>query len=199
MRFASTSARRFALGAPRALSIAPNGDLYVAATDIVRLRPNGLVSWVAGGRNSSPSGGGLIESEFNNSTGLAVGGRGNVIVVNPMSFGVAEIEMSGGLVDLGRRFGFGVPEQAAATTVPNGDVVVAGLNGLFKITASGRVLTIGTQPRLGRGIGFVPFGVAASSSGVIYEDTNPVPQWTYQSAIVSITRGGKATTLWSSS
>jgi hypothetical protein len=61
------------------------------------------------------------------------------------------------------------------------------------------VVTIGTQPRLGRGIGFVPFGVAASSSGVIYEDTNPIPQWTYQSAIVSVTRGAKARLLWLSS
>ena len=199
LRFAPTPARRFALGSPRALSVAPNGDLYVAATDIVRLGPDGLVSWVAGGKNASTPENGLIESQFNNSTGVAVDGRGNVFVVNPISFGVAEIATSGRLVDFGRNFGFGVPDQAAITTTPNGDVVVAGLNGLFKITPSGRVVTIGTQPRLGGGIGFVPFGVAASSSGVIYEDTNPIPQWTYQSAIVSVTRGAEARLLWLSS
>jgi hypothetical protein len=199
LRFAPTPARRFALGSPRALSVAPNGDLYVAATDIVRLGPDGLVSWVAGGKNTSPPGYGLIESEFGNSTGVAVDGRGNVFVVNPISFGVAEIATSGALVNFGRNFGFGVPDQAAITTTPDGDVVVAGLNGLFKITPSGRVVTIGTQPRLGRGIGFVPFGVAANNSGVIYEDTNPIPQWTYQSAIVSVTRGARARLLWLSS
>ena len=119
-------------------------------------------------------------------------------MVNPISFGVAEITTSGALVNLGRSFGFGVPDRAAVTTTPNGEVVVAGLNGLFEITPSGRVLTIRAQPRLGGGIGFVPFGVAASSSGVIYEDTNPLPQWTHRSAIVSITHGAKARVLWSS-
>ena len=197
--FAPTPARRFALGSPRALSVAPNGDLYVAATDIIRLGPGGLVTWVAGGKVAgSPPGSGLIESEFGNSTGVAVDGRGNVFVVNPISFGVAEITTSGALVNLGRSFGFGVPDRAAVTTTPNGEVVVAGLNGLFEITPSGRVLTIRAQPRLGGGIGFVPFGVAASSSGVIYEDTNPLPQWTHRSAIVSITHGAKARVFWSS-
>jgi sugar lactone lactonase YvrE len=199
LRFAPTPARRFALGSPRALSVAPDGDLYVAATDIVRLGPDGLVSWVAGGKNTPPPGYGPFESEFGNSTGVVVDGRGNVFVVNPTSFGVAEIATSGALVNFGRNVGFGVPDQAAITTTPNGEVVIAGLNGLFKITPSGRVLTIGTPPRLGRGIGFVPFGVAVSGSGVVYEDTNPMPQWTYRSAIVSVTRGAKGGVLWSSS
>jgi hypothetical protein len=198
-RFAPTPARRFALGSPRALSVAPNGDLYVATTDMVRLGPDGLVSWVAGGKNPSPPGSGLIESEFSNSTGVAVDGRGNVFVVNPISFGVAEITTGDALESFGRSFGFGVPDQAAVTTTRNGEVVVAGLNGLFEITQSGRVLTIRAQPRLGVGIGFVPFGVAASGSGVIYEDTNPIPQWTYRSAILSVARGARARVLWLSS
>jgi DNA-binding beta-propeller fold protein YncE len=47
--FSPTAAHSFTLGAPQGLALAPNGDLVVAASAVVRLSPDGMVSWVAGG------------------------------------------------------------------------------------------------------------------------------------------------------
>ncbi|HTW97596.1 MAG TPA: hypothetical protein VMD59_02405 [Acidimicrobiales bacterium] len=198
--FSPTAARSFALGPPQGLALALNGDLVVAASAVVRLSPNGIVSWVAGGTHSWSDRASVIgEPEFDASSGVAVDSEGDVFVVNPFSFGVAEVRARGIVVPLGRSFGFGEPDQAAITNGPHGSVLLAGLSGLFGFSDTGASRRLPAELRVKGSFGFVPEGVALASTGTIYVDTDPDPQWTNSAALLAVSPAGAVHLLWSRS
>ena len=55
----TTPAFEASFGAPSGLAIGPNGDLYIAAGNVLRLTPGGLIEWVAGRRGAFACGFGI--------------------------------------------------------------------------------------------------------------------------------------------
>lgn len=196
--FAPTSGPSLALGSPTGVAWF-DGRLYVAASYIVELSRR-IASWIAGGKLLAAPGGQLLESQFDGSSGIAVNGARDLFVVNPTSFGLAEIEADGKSVELGRSVGFGAPDKAVISTGSDGTVFVAGLNGLYRVEGSETPVRIAVHlvSALGSGsMGFVPYGIGVANNNEIYLSTNPTPQWTSEAAIVAVLNEKSVHALWS--
>jgi sugar lactone lactonase YvrE len=217
-----TVARDASLGEVGGLAIGPDGDLYIAAANVVRLTPQHAIDWVAGGSEPIPCGNVYCnpagEADFDQPDQLAFDRAGDLLV-SGSSYGLFEIAADGRLEYLGQARGDGAPEALAAA--PDGTVVEAGRDGLERLPANGMnpppnaaqgtVLApgesiagdldraLGRSRRLGRGNVFIGGdGVAVGPNGVIYADTNVGNTFTSVSALVEVAPSGVVRALWKS-
>jgi hypothetical protein len=221
----TTPALDAAFGAPSGLAIGPDGDLYIAARNVVRLTPSGLIEWVAGKRGAFGCGFGIYcnpagEADFTDPDQLAFDGAGDLFVSDGNGFGLYEIAANGRRAYLGQFRGDG--DAGALAEAPDGSVVEAGRLGLARLPANGRIklprttaqmprapgedirgnldLALGPNKGLvgGSNIFIAGDGVAVGPNGAVYADTNTGNTVTSVSALVEVERGGSVLTLWRS-
>lgn len=212
-----TPAREASFGAPSGLAVGPNGDLYIAAGNVVRLTPNGLIEWVAG--NRGPLACGSIycnpasEADFTAPDQLAFDGAGDLFVAVDNGPSLYEIAASGRLTYVGQFRASGGGRAGALAEAPDGTVVEAGQVGLARLPANGKIKLPKTQPQalalgepipgslnhaLGANNEFTAGdGVAAGPNDAVYADTND-RYFSSVSALVEVGPGGKVLTLWKS-
>jgi DNA-binding beta-propeller fold protein YncE len=222
----TTPALDASFGAPSGLAIGRNGDLYIAAGNVVRLTPNGLIEWVAGKHGAFACGFGIYcnpagEADFTYPGQLAFDGAGDLFVAVDNGPSLYEIAASGRLAYLGQFRANGGGRAGALAEAPDGTVVEAGTLGLARLPANGRIKLPKAQPQLPRAPGeaitgnldhalgrnkelvggynvFIGGdGVAAGPGGAVYADTN-TGIVTSVSALVEVKPGGKVLTLWRS-
>jgi len=221
----TTPALDASFGAPSGLATGPNGDLYIAADNVVRLTPNGLIEWVAGTRGAFACANGIYcnpagEADFTEPDQLAFDGAGDLFVSDGNGFGLYEIAANGRLAYLGQFRGDG--DAGALAEAPDGAVVEAGRFGLARLPATGRIklpkapaqmprapgedipgnldLSLGNNKQLlgGSNIFIAGDGVAVGPNGAVYADTNTGNTFTSVSALVEVEPGGRVLTLWRS-
>jgi hypothetical protein len=222
----TTPALDAAFGAPSGLAIGGSGDLYIAAGNVVRLTPNGLIEWVAGKRGASDCGFGIYcnpagEADFTYPDQLAFDGAGDLFVAVDNGPSLYEIAANGRLAYLGQFRGDGGGVAGALAEAPDGTVVEAGTLGLARLPTNGR-FKLPKQPsqlprapgdaipgNLDQGLGpnkelvggsnifIAGDGVAVGPNGAVYADTN-TGIVTSVSALVEVEPGGKVLTLWKS-
>jgi hypothetical protein len=219
----TTPALEASLGEVGGLAIGPNGDLYIAAGNVVRLTPDHTIEWVAGDNTAFACGSVFCnpasEPDFVDPDQLAFDGSGDLFV-SGSSYGLFEIAANGHLEYLGQARGDGASEALAEA--PNGTVVQAGHDGLTRLPANGKIKLPKPEPQgflapgegipgnldhaLGRHKGFLGGyniffggdGVAIGSNGATYADTNTGNTVTSVSALVEVEPDGRVLTLWKS-
>jgi heat shock protein HslJ len=200
-----------AIGQVSGLAIAPNGDLYIAAANMLRLTPAGRLEWVAGNRGPLPACGTIEcnpagEVDFTEPDQLAFDGAGDLFVSDSNGYGLYEIAANGALSYLGQFRGDGAP--GALAPAPDGTVVEAWRFALTRRTASGTTTQIaanldaplGRESKVGRPRNFFigGDGVAVAANGDIYLDTNSGNTFTSVSALLRVETNGHVTALWKS-
>lgn len=194
------------LGSPTAVTIGPDGGVYVAAggaNEVVRLAEDGTPTIVAGTGNAGPAGVFGIgrpatEASADGPSGLAFDDAGDLFIGG---FNTKDLLMVG-------------PD--GTMRLPNGlhNFYPRG-NGGFVATARGvlaidgqevvRLMPHGVQTlvdfrrlRPGGVTGFQPNGIAAVGRGAIYVDTYEGNGFTNASALVEVEPGGRVRLLWRS-
>lgn len=198
------------LGPPCGLTIGPTGELYVAADNLVRLGPAGVLQWVAGKADDLPCGSVFCnpagESAFLGAGQLAFDRAGD-LYVSGSSYGLFEIEADGHLRYLGQQRGdAGSPEALAEA--PGGSVIEANIGGLFRLTAHGgrqrlpgnldESLAPPPPAKANKNYFSGGDGLAIGPDSTVYADTNAGNAWTSVSALLAVSPGGKVTALWRS-
>jgi sugar lactone lactonase YvrE len=209
------------IGPVAGLTIGPDGDLYIATSNVLRLTPLGTLEWVAGNRTSfsssscqfggrNPAG----ESNFTEPDQLAFDGAGNLYVSGGGGFQLFEITAGGSLLYLQQFRGDGAP--GALATGPDGSVIEAWRDGVNARTPAGATSDVpGTSvSALDETLGLVREsqrhvtlpnvfiagdGVAVGPNGDVYLDTNVGNSFTTESELVRLSPSGRATVLWNSS
>jgi len=203
-------ARSASLGGTAGLAFGPNGELYIAASFIVRLSSTGQLAWVAGGT----SGGGpicdatgcpVLEQNLRSADGLAFDGDGDLVVSSDdlpgAGFALAEVRANGRPIYIGGMRGEG-GRPAALAPGPRGSVLCAAQIGLYRIAnGSESPTSIDGGGALDAAIGSRPFfggdGVTAGATGEIYVDTSPLANPTPY-AIAELLPSGEVRMLWKS-
>jgi sugar lactone lactonase YvrE len=204
-----------ALEDPNGLTFGPNGELYVAGHAIYRLGENGTLQWVAGEKGtvpknwkgvwSSPG----VQWDFLEPIQIAFDDQGNLFDAGGGGgWGLYEHQPTGFLKYLGHYRGDGNAPSLAESS--NGSVLMSSRFGLFWIGPSGALLPTSTSSvSLNRALGHARIrphrnifiggdGLAISSGGTIYVDTNTGNTFTSVSAILMISPKGQVKALWRS-
>jgi len=173
---------------PTALTVDGSGNIYVAdsGNDTIRkITSTGLVTTLAGSAGTSGSTNGMGTSAlFNNPSGVAVDGNGNVYVGDTGNDTIREITPAGVVSALAGTAGvpgsadgsssvalFNAPEGMAVDGNGNVFVVDSGNNTVRKITVNGLVTTgAGTAGIAGSADGDGPQVVFSSPSGLAMDD-----------------------------
>ncbi|HEY4322864.1 MAG TPA: NHL repeat-containing protein [Mucilaginibacter sp.] len=195
---------------PLGVAVDGSGNVYVAdaGNNMIRMiTPAGIVSTLAG-NNAGASNGALGKTSFNNPTGVAVEGAGNVYVANYLNNIILEVNQGGTVTTLAGTGQTGAndgPDSSATFYYPNSVTVDAannvyvadGVNNLIrKITPAGMVSTLagngmaGAIDSTGTAASFNgPSGLAVDAVGNVYvADTN-------NNLIRKITPAGVVTTI----
>jgi serine/threonine-protein kinase len=180
-------ATRTGVFAPVAVAIGPDGDLYIADTGIQMVSPDGLLTTVHPGGVGALTVGGA--PQFFDPSALAFDSAGNLYVSNESPKEIFEIEPDGATTEL--------PAYVTAgglVTAPDGSVI-AGDYGNFAIDrlVAGRLtpvasFSLNSIPGLA-GV-FRPSGVAVSSAGEIYADTDGLNGGTNTPALIAVDPDG---------
>jgi hypothetical protein len=227
-RGASVPARSADLGGVAGLAIGANQELYIGARFIVRLTSNHKLEWVAGSNRpaehlcSAPECS-VAERGFDNVTGLAFDGVGNLVVsggnLPGSGYPLAEIRANGRPIYLTANARGVGGQPAAVASGPNGSVVLATQIGVYQIPENSRTLqpvtgdsTTGSTPSqlsaaltaaTGDGARRIKEtfyggdGIAAGTGGQIYADAQPFIGLTFDT-IVQLSHSGRAIVLWRS-
>jgi streptogramin lyase len=175
---------------PLGVALDGQGNVYVAdaGNNLIRLiSPAGVVSTLAGNNNTVTSNGTLSANSFNNPTGVAVDGNGNIYVANYLNSNILQItggntvNVFAGSGQIGNANGQGA---AASFYFPNNVAVDAannvyvsdGVNDLIrKITPDGTVSTLagsgaaGAADSTGTAATFNgPAGLAVDATGNVF-------------------------------
>jgi sugar lactone lactonase YvrE len=209
------------IGPVSGLAIGPDGDLYIAASNVLRLTPSGTLEWVAGNETGFPSPSCQTsacnpagEWEFTQPDQLAFDGAGNLYVSGGGGFQLFEITAQGSLRYLAPFRGDGAPGALAGD--PDGTVIEAWRDGVTVRTPAGATSEVpGTsEAALDKTLGFNRDylhhtrgpnvfiggdGVAVGPDGDVYLDTNIGNAFTTESELVRVTPSGRITVLWNSS
>ncbi len=127
-----------AIGPVAGLALGPTGDLYIAASNILRLEPGGVLEWVAGRHVSQPACSSVFcnppnELDFTSPAQLAFDGAGNLFVSSSSGFGLYEIAANGARRYLGQFRGDG--GAGALASAPGGKVIEAWRGGVTALVA----------------------------------------------------------------
>lgn len=174
---------------PVGVAVDTHGNVYVtdAGNNLIRfITPAGVVSTLAGNAVGA-SNGTLAVSAFNNPTGVAVDGAGNVYVANYLNNNILEINTAATVTTFagtGQQGSTNGPANAATFYLPNNVTVDAhnnvyvadGVNNLIrKITPAGIVSTLagsgvaGAADSTGTAASFNgPAGLAVDGAGNVY-------------------------------
>jgi sugar lactone lactonase YvrE len=219
MLLSSAPALTTPIGTVAGLAIGPDGDLYIAASNVLRLTPSGILEWVAGNRTSfsscqfsacNPA----SESDFTEPDQLAFDGAGNLYVSDGGGFQLFEMTAEGSLLYLQQFRGDGAPGALAPD--PDGGVIESWRDGITLRGPSGATGDVpGTSgAALDKTLGFnretphhtrIPNvfiggdGVAVGPDGDVYLDTNIGNTFTTESELVRVSPLGRITVLWNSS
>jgi DNA-binding beta-propeller fold protein YncE len=200
---------------PTGLAFGPGGKLYLAAQDVVALSRRGTLSYFAGSTHAGYSSESRLIDGY--PTGITFDRAGDMFVSNFPS--LLERTASGRILFLGDGFrsgdgGFGilasspdgnvyealgdaeglVNQLRRPQAVPNGNVMSThGLQTMVPLHGLDRVL--GTRDSIRNGFG--PTGLAISTNGTIYTDTDSA-YWSSVSALVEISPSGHVRSLWTS-
>ena len=139
--YGASPALAASIGSVAGLAIGPNGDLYIAANNVLRLTTDGMLDWVAGTRfdrglpacgsiECNPAG----EVDLSEPDNLAFDAAGDLFVSDNNGFGLYEVAANGTLSYLGQFRGDGAP--GALATAPNGTVIEAGAVALSRLIPS---------------------------------------------------------------
>jgi hypothetical protein len=201
---------------PTGITYGPDGDLYFAAIKgIYQLNPQGTLRWVVGKRGTIPKNWKgvwstpAIQYDFAYPLQVALDSQGNLFDAGGGGgWGVYERTHKAQLKFLGVHRGDGsAPSLVEAS---DGSVLMTSRFGLFWISPSGKfqpanVSAGALNNALGHAKGqdheniFIGGdGIAASSNGTIYVDTNTGNSFTSVSAILKISATGRVTSLWRS-
>lgn len=224
----TTPALEAPFGAPSGLASGPDGDLYIAAGNVVRLTPNGLIEWVAGRRGAFACGLGIYcnpagEADFTYPGQLAFDGAGDLFVAGDNGPSLYEIAADGRLAYLGQFRADAGGRAGALAEAPDGTVVEAGTLGLARLPANGRITLAKpqVQPQLPRAPGeairgnldhvlgrnkrlvggynvFVGGDGVAAGPGGVVYADTNTGIVTSVSALVEVKPGGQVLTLWRS-
>ena len=177
------SASAAQIGAPKALAIGPEGNLYIAddSAGIQAISSHGIVSTVI------PAG----TDNLWNLTALAIDGSGDLFVGGFSSKTIVEFAPAGHVLQSWVSY----VTPAGLGVAPDGSIVVADY-GRFAIEriADGQMLTITTfSPDSLPGVPHVfrPSGVVISAGGEIYADTDGANGGTNTPALIAINAGGQ--------
>lgn len=204
MVLSATPALQASLGEVSGLAIGPDGNLYVAASNVVQLTPTGIVEWVAG-NNTTPESACAIECDpasewdFTEPDQLAFDGAGDLLVSDGNGFDLYEIAADGHPAYLGGFRGDGAPGALAAA--PGGSVVEAWRGGLTRWVPDGQTSSIAANldKALGPNNVFIAGdGIAVGANSNIYLDTNTGNTFTAVNALVAVSPTGAVSTLWRS-
>jgi hypothetical protein len=200
------------------LAIGPNGELYIGASAVYRLAPNGFLYWVIG--KSSPPGKGVysnpaVQDDFTNPVQLAFDGKGDLFVAGGGGFGLYEDTTTAKLRFIANVRGDGA--AGAMAEASNGEILVANREqGVSWLRSDGSFVSVkipgshGSTSALDVALGknrrliggyniFVPGdGGAVGPNGAIYLDTNTGNTFTAVSALVEVEPNGSVETLWRS-
>jgi hypothetical protein len=202
-----------AIGGVSGLALGPDGNLYIAASNVVQLTPQGQLQWVAGSRASFPPCGFMCnpatQLDFSDPDQLAFDGNGDLYVSGFDANGLYEMTSGGSLLYLGQLRGDGAPGALAAA--PDGSVVEAWRDGVSMRTATGSTTPVSSHAdqaldsSLGRcchdryaNVFIGGDGVAVAPDGDIFLDTNAGNSFTSVSALVRLTPSGRVSVLWKS-
>jgi hypothetical protein len=195
------------------VAIGPNGDLYVAAGAVYRVRPNGVLQWVVGGSSFPKNWGGVYSNpgaqyDFFQPDRIAFDEKGDLLVASGGGWGLYERTVSGKLRFLENFRGDG--DFGSLSPAPNGTVILASRFGLFRFSPSSRITSIsGDGKSLNDALGRMNIGslentfiggdgVAVAPNGAIYVDTNAGNAFTSVTAILEFTTHGNVKTVWRS-
>ena len=185
---------------PSALAIDASGRLYVADTGnnaIRRVTPGGNVSTIAGDGSAGFRDGHARDARFNGPVGIAVDGRGSVIVADTYNDRIRAIRPDGSVVTIAGSGERGVLDGESSiaqfdtpcgvATARNGTIYVAdtGNGSVRAISPTGLVSTIGPVPSDGL---VRPIGIAVSDTNAVYVTDD-------RGRIVEITPGVSVRTL----
>jgi hypothetical protein len=209
-------ARSVRLNYPTGVAFGPDGDLYLSTmTGIYRLEAGGTLQWVVGKHGTLPKSwkgvwsNPAIQYDFTQPLQIAFDSQGNLFDAGGGGgWGLYERVHNGQLKFLGVHRGDGNAPSLAESS--NGSVVMASRFGIVWISPSGKLLSANVSVNalnnaLGRtkrqdheNIFIGGDGIAASSNGTIYVDTNTGNTFTSVSAILAITPSGRVNALWRS-
>jgi hypothetical protein len=221
----TTPALEASFGAPSGLAFGQDGDLYIAAGNVVRLTPKGVIEWVAGAPWATPACGSIYcnpasEADFAAPDQLAFDGAGDLFVAVDNGPSLYEITANGHVSYVGQFRAGGGGRAGALAQAPDGTVVEAGQVGLARLPANGRFTmpkplaqalalgepiagnldhALGHNKRLlgGYNVFYAGDGVAVGRNGAVYADTND-RYVSSVSALVEVEPGGRVLTLWKS-
>lgn len=210
-------ARGISLGtAPQlgGLTIGPNGELYVDAPNGVYRLDGSVLNRVIGINNQTFRWIGNAISDqtlpvrFDGGTDVAFDGRGDLVVGSDNLYSGYELTTSGARHFLGNMRGDG--SVAPLAEGPNGDVAIGtGPDGFEWLLPNGSITQVSDigawdeRAGISRVIGhrglFKPSnGIAVSTAGDVFIDTDAGNGWTSVSAIAEVTQSGQVHTVWRS-
>lgn len=187
---------------PTAVTIAPGGRLYIAASsEVLRLELDGRLTRVAGTDTRYAGVYGIgrpaTEASTDGADGLAFDSAGNLYLAGFATKTLLMIDRRGRMRLPDGMSGFYPRGFGGLVTTPDGRVVAISTQDIVELTPRGPKPVYTFTGRNVAGItGFLPAGVAVSANGVIYTDTGYGNGWSSGSAIVAITSAKHVHTLW---
>ena len=202
-----------ALFGPTGVAVDGSGNVYIAdaGNNIIRMvNTSDVVSTYAGSTNEAATNGPLLSASFNNPTGLAIDGSGNIFVADMLDGMIREISPSTGTVTTlagsgdttasvngtGTAASFYFPNSLAVDASDNIYVTEYATNLIRKVDPTGVVTTFagngaaGQADSTGTSASFNgPSGIAVDKSGNLYVAD------TYNNVIRKITPAGVVSTI----
>jgi sugar lactone lactonase YvrE len=202
-----------ALFGPTGVTVDGSGNVYIAdaGNNIIRMvNTSDVVSTYAGSTNEASTNGPLLSASFNNPTGLAVDGHGNIFVADMLNGMIREINASTGMVTTlagsgdttasvngtGTAASFYFPNSLAVDASDNIYVTEYATNLIRKVDSTGVVTTFAGSGAAGQAdsTGTLasfngPSGIAVDKKGNLYVAD------TYNNVIRKITPAGVVSTI----
>lgn len=197
-----TPARTASIVGPAAVTIGPDGHLYMGtdSNEVLRLERNGTVTEIAGNRHYTGVfglGGLAVKASPDDPTGLAFDRAGNLFLAGFPVKTLLMITPGGVMRAPAGLFDFYPRGEGAVVTAPNGNVYATNGESIVRLTPHGMKTVVNFTGKRFDGItGFVPQGVAVAANGTIYTDTALGNGYTNRTALIEVRPGKRPRVLW---